>query len=668
MGSNDRSSYTRLWEAFVKEYSKLQTKNNINAVSHLLEKYTSAIPSITLKVFSDGDAATYAKHPDISLFDHLKVTAATAACFYDYYSDHYPNEFAEGRLLKNEITGDDTWTKNAAAPLMLIGGDISGVQDFIYTISSKGALKSLKGRSFFLEMLTEHAVQRLLDAFGLSRCNVIFTGGGHFYLLAPNIESGQNLVESVNDQINGYLLDAFNATLQLHVAWIPFRKVDFKNASLAWQELSARLEESKQRKWKSHLHELLAEPSMPDGTCLMQNCAVCGREDKPLVPLSEDKEGVLVCDYCRAQYMIGDRLQSAARRGSNPVIYRMNKPPGNRESFCIEEAHFVIEEEYSPEMGDQADVVYHLNDWELDHFAHPSSRPLMAGIYLPDDRDCRELEQMASHGFGMSKIGVLMMDVDHLGNVFARAVPEAERTLSRMASLSRNLSLFFKYHINGILAFKSGYPQPYRLTGRDDIRMLTVVYSGGDDVFLIGHWLDILEAAFDLDSAFQKFTANPYLTVSAGIVLGDPHEPVYRLAEHAKEAERAAKGNQKDSITIFNNQEHVFKWVEAQKIQGHLSLLSGFTHTMGQRLILPEGSISQGILYRLLLLTREHKEKGGWLMPRLAYLFGRYKPKAGYEETWGKLKDYVFSTKVDWHLFEMSVLILIMMLRKETNQ
>ncbi|MBM4425645.1 MAG: hypothetical protein FJ031_00255 [Chloroflexi bacterium] len=38
---------------------------------------------------------------------------------------------------------------------LLIGDDISGIQKFIYTITSKKAAQTLRGRSFYLQLLTE---------------------------------------------------------------------------------------------------------------------------------------------------------------------------------------------------------------------------------------------------------------------------------------------------------------------------------------------------------------------------------------------------------------------------------------------------------------------------------------------------------------------------------
>lgn len=41
--------------------------------------------------------------------------------------------------------------------------DISGIQNFIYSIGDKGALKGLRARSFYLEIMMEHIIDELLE-------------------------------------------------------------------------------------------------------------------------------------------------------------------------------------------------------------------------------------------------------------------------------------------------------------------------------------------------------------------------------------------------------------------------------------------------------------------------------------------------------------------------
>ncbi len=652
--------YRKHWEAFKKEFKGIQELGNhynVEIISHLLEKYTSSIPSISLKLYQDCDEATYREQPDVSLFDHLKITSAVAVCLLYYHTYIHRSGKDPGM--------------DSDKPFMFIGGDISGVQKFIYTISSKGALKSLKGRSFFLELLMEHTVDRLMEAMDLYRPNVIFIGGGHFYLLAPNIPAAQHAIQSVRDEMNDYLFETFNADLQMLIQSIPFGKDGFNDSSLVWQGLSKELEKAKQGKWEDRLDQLLAEPQMPHEKCLADNCKVCGREDIAIEELSEKQPEVKACKHCRDQYLLGTWLQYSVRRGELPVIYRWDSQPDVDRYVQIGRYYYQLAAgalgSKKAGIAAKASGVFHLNDWDLGNFTHPFSRPILAGIYMSD---LMELEDIAKKGFGMNRIGVLRMDVDYLGRLFSSGIPEAERSFSTMASLSRELSLFFKYHINGVFENRGQYPKPKPVIERQGKRIISIVYSGGDDLFLIGHWLDLTEAAFDIKNALATYTANPYISISGGLVLGSAHDPVYRLADDAGHAEESAKNNGRRSITLFDT--HTFTWEESEAVKALTRNMLDFSVTKDDHLSLPEGSISRGALYRILALTREHKRKGGdekvWVLPKLAYMFGRSRPKEKFAGPWGRLRDYVFSNNVNlehhWHYLEAAILWNLMMMRK----
>jgi len=677
-GKNPPEAYQALWQGFDLEFHAVKSQgnhHNVDAVLHLLEKYTGCVPSMTLRIKGADDRQTYRKHPDVSLFDHLKTTAAFALCLADYCEEKYGGAWSR-RALKEEITGPETWADNAECPFLLVGGDLSGVQRFLYTISSKGALKSLKGRSFFLELFLEHAVDALLEALGLFRCNVIFTGGGHFYLVAANTQKTEDALQKVGERLNRYLFDDFNGALELFLRWVPFRKADLKDVTGPWQRLSGALEEAKKRKGEAFLAELLGDPRDPHPDCYTDKCQVCGREDRALETLSIRDTAIPVCAPCRDQYILGDLLQQATRKGQAPVIYRWDHEPEGipRDRYIRIENRF-----YQPaaglfgrrheDLGAQADAVFHLNDWDLSHYRHPASRPLFAGVYLPPEDAPRDLETMADEGFGISRIGVVRMDVDRLGRIFSLALPEGERTFSLTASLSRQLSLFFKYHINGVLEGAEGYPEKTRLVHRPEgPRLATVVYSGGDDLFLIGHWLDVLEAALDMERAFAAFTANPFITVSAGMAVGSAHEPVYRLAEAAGDAEDRAKGAGRRAFTLLGR--HTFPWKDPKrpdvaKVREALKHLEPFTEVVRTSLKTRPSGLSKGFYYKLLHLVRRQRRDGVWVLPKLAYLFGRTRVDGALEKDWIALKHYIFSSKADgWRHVEAALLILLMMMRE----
>jgi len=133
--------------------------HNLSWLAIALEKYGSCV--------SYGDST-------VALIDLVRITTAIATAI----SNH-----------NNQIC--------------LVAGDLSGIQKFIYTIASSGALKSLRARSFYLELVTEEVVQQLLAMLNLPRSSVIYAGGGNLYLLAPSGIEAQ--ISEKAEEINQWL-------------------------------------------------------------------------------------------------------------------------------------------------------------------------------------------------------------------------------------------------------------------------------------------------------------------------------------------------------------------------------------------------------------------------------------------------------------------------------
>ena len=79
-----------------------------------------------------------------------------------------------------------------------------------------------------------------------------------------------------------------------------------------------------------------------------------------------------------------------------------------------------------------------------------------AGVETEIVEDGKTFEEYADNAEGIGRIGIIRADVDNLGQAFVSGFENPENqnryvTLSRTAALSRQLSLFFKLHINKIL-------------------------------------------------------------------------------------------------------------------------------------------------------------------------------------------------------------------------
>ena len=175
------------------------TDDYINSLIEVLEANLSFVPSSTSK----NEVA------DISLFDHVKLTAAVASCIYQYMEENNITDYKK-ILFTN---GKEFYDKNV---FLLYSMDISGIQDFIYTIHSKNAMKMLRSKSFYLEIMMEHIIDCLLEKLHLSRANLIYSGGGHCYMLLPNTETAKNIIEDYNKEINGWFLE--NCDISLYIA------------------------------------------------------------------------------------------------------------------------------------------------------------------------------------------------------------------------------------------------------------------------------------------------------------------------------------------------------------------------------------------------------------------------------------------------------------------
>ena len=201
--------YRELYQELTGQLTGLQfSPAQANALLGLLESQCSALPASTAR---DEDR-------DISLYDQLKLTAALAACVSEYLQQ------ADAFSLL------DTPAELRREPAFLLyTADFSRIQRFIYTVHTEGALRSLRSRSFFLELLMEHYMDELLDGCGLTRTNIIYSGGGHCYLLLPNTATVQQTLADWNRAFNGWLNEQFGMQLFLANGWTPCSANDLCN-------------------------------------------------------------------------------------------------------------------------------------------------------------------------------------------------------------------------------------------------------------------------------------------------------------------------------------------------------------------------------------------------------------------------------------------------------
>lgn len=557
-----QQGYKALWHSFEADLQSLQQVHQngndltlyLESVLLLMQRYTWCVPS-----------AYYRSRPDVSLYDHSRMTAALAACLTG----------------KSEATLDAVLRAPEQSPeptALLVGGDISGVQDFIYTLTDRGATSALRGRSFYLQLLTEVVTRYVLRRLELPISNLIYQGGGAFYLLARSDDKDK--LREIQQEISRVLLAHHRGDLYLALADVPLAAADFYGGRISgkWEDLARILRGVKQRRFaeldEQELGALFA--AQGHGGNQDKECQVCGqehpetKEDKKH-PEDKNEVGVRKCPQCFAYEALGADLRHARYlwiTAQEPNI--PNKPlsvtPGD---WQVVLAAFGFKGGVAHTLSEipngMARLILALNDDTLEDL-RPDAQTAVGRRFLVnvtpiyEKEDAHWLKQHSEvqsrlqeelpdrfgvgvkpfallevQASGIKRLGVLRMDVDNLGDIFADGLGE-KATLSRVAALSFAISLYFEGWVGQVAEAMNTETR----AARGDT--LYSIYSGGDDLFFVGAWDRVVELARRIRADLTPFAAqHPGIHTSAGVVLVGGKYPLAQAAQDAGEAEKAAK-------------------------------------------------------------------------------------------------------------------------------
>jgi len=509
--------------------------NNLNFLSFILEKYGSCV--------SYGDSHT-------ALVDAARMTAAVATA-----------------LAQNEESNIDKFH--------LVAGSLSGIQNFIYTISSDGALKSLRARSFYLEIVAEEIVQQILEQLELPRTNVIYAGGGNLFIITGgHAKTLEDSLNNIQNKFNQWLLETFQGKIFFSLDYESCKVQDIASSEFrkCWNSVIAKLAKQKSRKFVNQIEQetdsLLAEKDS------YQPCKVCHRDDTDdLKPLNKhEQESPLACKTCRDMFGLGDQLPDTS------AIFRTTKDSsdGAKYSIKVNEFYYHLFEATKLIPNPETETIYWINNWETANYTKKATFSMLMGRYYQPNFDNHfpRAEELAENAQGINRVGYLRMDVDRLGQIFANGLPDKkssphnrdEYSLPRVASLSRQMSYFFKVYLNSLAGDrannlpKNAKTLTAQSTNNFSRQNLMFIYAGGDDLFISGAWNEVVEFAFDIYQSFRAYTGNhPDITISGGISIDDAKFPLYQSADSSDNAEKKAKANNRDSLGLFGE---AFKWEE----------------------------------------------------------------------------------------------------------
>ena len=604
-----KPDYERLWKDFIGEFKFIQA-NTYHAFSetllNLLYKYTTNIPSSTIHF------------PDISLYDHLKTTAAIAVCLYDVKeSGEHPDN-----------------------PFMLIGADFSGIQSYIYEIVSKHAGKNLKGRSFFLRMLSDSVVRYLLKHLNLYQANIIYNSGGGFYILAPNTAYTRKKLEEAVSEIEQKFFKSFSNTLYVAIDYVTFTKDvlmhrNGKNLGVVWGELFLKRDKKKQSRYACQLQTNYADffnPIQIGGTT--KRDIITGEEFAEGEAIHSEGELKPLKAETKDQIFLGKKL-----RDYEIMVVSDGEVPYWKDKHPIEPAHlgffyYFLKRSDLEEMkeklrasADQVTVVTPNGDrgncdfmgkvdgidniYALDFYGGNE----IIGKRVPTFEEMCYNRESNSDDDTFKRLGILRMDVDNLGSIFQQGISPERATMSRYASLSRCFDFFFSGYLNTI----------WRETSPEKS---LIIYSGGDDLFIVGNWMTTLEIAKRIKKDFRAYTCgNNAFSISGGISLVTSKFPIMKAAEQSAHEEENAKAHvanqrEKNAISFLGM---ALNWDEEYPI---VEFLKNEIVRLSKTDVLPKSFISKVLAHLLNANIQGHRIKNYKTYWMLTYDMNRFKERS----------------------------------------
>lgn len=519
---DDSNNYENLWQDFKDDWEALAT-NELNVfaenATRIVEKYCTNIPF---------DASN---HPGISLYEYSRTTAAIVLCLFDVHEEQ------------------DIHPKEQENPVLMVGGDLSGIQSYIYNVIGKMAAKNLKGRSFYLQILILDVLRELRNTLSLFSSSVIYASGGGFYLLASNTKQNKLALSKLEISLTDRIWDRHENSLFLAIASITLDRKSFINGGLSasWaglSELLARNKSSRYSKWlaiDNNFDKLFSPESLED-KYIQKRDVVDGaplaleHEDLELDRLKSSKVNALT----KIQIDLGRELRnelvalvfSLSSHGDSRVV---ELPSLFRRGYY----QFRTKKNYAKFNG--GDI---LEQWNINTFDFEPGAPFRQSILLyggntiplnelGEPKDFEELSGVnggTEQGKNLRRLGIVRMDVDNLGFLFKEGLKDSFCTFPVYARLSKSLDWFFTGHLNVIRE---------QASLEDDTLIL---YAGGDDLFILGKWDSALKYADHIRAAFKQFTGRSKLvTISGGIVLVKGKFPIAKGADLAGDAEKQAK-------------------------------------------------------------------------------------------------------------------------------
>jgi len=434
--------------------------------------------------------------------------------------------------------------------LILLQGDLGEIQQFLAALRAEDAPKTLAGRSFFLQLLTEACAQYLLREAGLPLTNLLTCGGGSFTLLLPKNLAGKPIKEWLQSQqaaFRAFFLNNLHGELTLALGEAPWPQISSANDAVAQAKKQA----------LAHLPlDLLQKFFEPQQE--LHFCKICGYQGKEGDFELFDEEDRSKGSYCRLCKSFEDLSEQLCK--AEWLLIHHSKHQAFSEASLSQKAQRQTWLTILHALGLNVQLIGpnrvsqapEATQWTTALALKDNSQPLPSAKirrvqgFRPLAKPNLNLatllakapdpEKWCKEDSSLPQFGILRMDLDDLGLIFRMGLPK--NNLGAALALSETLKMFFEGWVGQVC---NEFNQQQK-----DGDQAACIYSGGDDLLIVGNWALLPKLAQQIRQDFAQYTnAHPILHFSAGISLFTPQtmlSQAMKMADKALEQAKAREG------------------------------------------------------------------------------------------------------------------------------
>lgn len=446
-----------------------------------------------------------------SLFETAKLRAGLVSCLYLCMQErdisNYPNYIRDHQADEQ--------------PCVLVCSlDFLGIKDFKFQPAFTERLYEVTAASFYVDLFRENVLDDFLDEAGITRCNLIFSGGRHLHLFLPNVSSIKQLVPRFVRSINDWLADQFQ--LDLYISY-----------------------------------------GMHEAAGLTQYCHSDGRYYLNLFTKIANQKALVEAQRYSADNLL--RMNQALASAPRPVQLRRAMILRLAENFPGK-SYIVVSE------AEQNSIPIGPNRYAYAAERVPASAPTVrvycrkmsatSQTIIPECRLIRIWHQeiwaeiLPLRSENLPQTGIFRMDIDNFRTYMLHqdtggftSAPPAKM------ELSKQFAFFLRRDVPRLL-------QQYRSANATDRPFtLCVIHEGADDIYIFGEIYHLIRFVGLMYQHYRRFTMGK-ISFSAGIGFFDPMDPFAVNAQLAQQLMDQAKTIPGKDGIVLRDSLYKFKWEE----------------------------------------------------------------------------------------------------------